>query len=640
MNTLIPTTGLFWVILVCYVFFVLGAGLFFARNNKSTEDFFFGGRRFSWWLIAMSMLATGVGSHSFAKYASKGFEYGFSSTMTYMNDWFFMPLLLFGWIPIIYYMQVNSIPEYFQRRFNSTVRNLSTFTMLLYLVGYIGIGLLALGSLLQPILGWEINTIIIVVAVISGIYVSLGGQTAIIFTDFLQGVILLFAGLLIFGLGIAYVGGFDSFWGNLSIANKLPLADFNSPPDFNFAGIFWQDGVVGSVGFAFMNQAGIMRFLAARSVVHARRATMMNVLVFLPIGTVAVSNSGWIGRAIVNFDSGLTGMYHSAGSSIFTRWGTHFSSTIPETTDPNGIFTVVAGIVSGSEAIFAFLVAAVVAALMSSLDSQINASAAVAVNDIYTPLSKNPSEKTRLRVSMFTSLLVTFIGIQAAFLFSKYGTIYEAHGAFHSVVTPPMVTVIFLGIFWKRFSSRAAVLTFVIGAIFIMLGIEYPKTFVQPFSHGIEFVEAKPWSYIRALYNVVACVSIGIIVTLCTKPPKNYDRIKGLTIWTIKDGPQYFKGSDVNKNAGITIQFAGSEVEVTQKDNNEVSLPKNYMDQIKGNKGDLIYISDHRWYLGGLKSTHARLGSVSNNNKVIISKDVSDHAQFNLEKDIIIELEV
>ena len=618
MNTLIPTTGLFWGILICYVFFVLGAGLFFARNNKSTEDFFFGGRRFSWWLIAMSMLATGVGSHSFAKYASKGFEYGFSSTMTYMNDWFFMPLLLFGWIPIIYYMKVNSIPEYFQRRFNSTVRNLSTFTMLLYLVGYIGIGLLALGSLLQPILGWEINTIIIVVAVISGIYVSLGGQTAIIFTDFLQGIILLFAGLLIFGLGIAYLGGFDLFWNNLSITNKLPLADFNSPPDFNFAGIFWQDGVVGSVGFAFMNQAVIMRFLAARSVVHARRATIMNVLVFLPIGTIAVSNSGWVARAIANTSPDV----------------------IAETTNPNGIFTVVAGIVSGSEAIFAFLVAAVVAALMSSLDSQINASAAVAVNDIYTPLSKNPSEKTRLRVSMFTSLLVTFIGIQAAFLFSKYGTIYEAHGAFHSVVTPPMVTVIFLGIFWRRFSSRAAVLTFILGGIFILLGIEYPKTFVQPFSHGIEFVEEKPWSYIRALYNVFACVSIGIIVTLFTKPPKNYDKIKGLTIWTIKDGPQYFKGSDVNKNAGITIQFSGAEVEVTQKDNNEVSLPKNYMDKIKGNKGDLIYISDHRWYLGGLKSTHARLGSVSDNNKVIVSKDVFDHAQFNLSEDLIIELEV
>ena len=618
MNTAIPTSDLFWGILAFYVFFVLGAGLFFARNNKSTEDFFFGGRRFSWWIIAMSMLATGVGSHSFAKYASKGYQYGFSSTMTYMNDWFFMPLLLFGWIPIIYYMKVNSIPEYFERRFNSTVRNLSTFTMLLYLVGYIGIGLLALASLLQPILGWEINTIIIVVAVISGFYVSLGGQTAIIFTDLIQGFVLLFAGLLLFGLGIIYLGGLDIFWNNLSITNKLPLADFNSPPDFNFVGIFWQDGVVGSVGFAFMNQAVIMRFLAARSVVHARRATMMNVLVFLPLGTLAVSNSGWIARAITNTSPDV----------------------IAETANPNGIFTIVAGIVASSEAVFAFLVAAVVAALMSSLDSQINASTAVAVNDVYTPLSKNPSEKTKLRISMFTSLFVTFIGIQAAFLFSKYGTIYEAHGAFHSIVTPPMVTVIFLGIFWQRFSSRAAILTFVLGAIFIYLGVLYPKLFVQPFSHGIEFIEAKPWSYIRALYNVVACVAIGVVVTLLTKPPSNYDKIKGLTLWTIKDGPKYFKGSEVNKNAGITIKFSGSEIEVSNKEDNTVSLPKKYMNEIKGEKGDLIYISDHRWYLGGMKSTHARLGNISENNKVVISQDVFDHAQFNLEKDIIIELEV
>ena len=618
MNTAIPTSDLFWGILAFYVFFVLGAGLFFARNNKSTEDFFFGGRRFSWWIIAMSMLATGVGSHSFAKYASKGYQYGFSSTMTYMNDWFFMPLLLFGWIPIIYYMKVNSIPEYFERRFNSTVRNLSTFTMLLYLIGYIGIGLLALASLLEPILGWEINTIIVVVAVISGLYVSLGGQTAIIFTDLIQGVVLLFAGLLLFGLGIIYLGGLDIFWNNLSITNKLPLADFNSPPDFNFVGIFWQDGVVGSVGFAFMNQAVIMRFLAARSVVHARRATMMNVLVFLPLGTLAVSNSGWIARAITNTSPDV----------------------IAETANPKGIFTIVAGIVAGSEAVFAFLVAAVVAALMSSLDSQINASTAVAVNDVYTPLSKNPSEKTKLRISMFTSLFVTFIGIQAAFLFSKYGTIYEAHGAFHSIVTPPMVTVIFLGIFWQRFSSRAAILTFILGAIFIYLGVLYPKLFVQPFSHGIEFIEAKPWSYIRALYNVVACVAIGVVVTLLTKPPSNYDKIKGLTLWTIKDGPKYFKGSEVNKNAGITIKFSGSEIEVSNKEDNTVSLPKKYMNEIKGEKRDLIYISDHRWYLGGMKSTHARLGNISENNKVVISQDVFDHAQFNLEKDIIIELEV
>jgi SSS family solute:Na+ symporter len=490
--------------------------------------------------------------------------------------------------------------------------------MILYLVGYIGIGLLALGSLLQPILGWDIETIIITIALISGIYVSLGGQTAIIFTDFLQGVVLLFAGLLIFGLGIAYLGGFDIFWNALSTTNKLPLADFNSPPDFNFVGVFWQDGVVGSVGFAFMNQAVIMRFLSSRSVAHARRATMMNVLVFLPIATIAVSNAGWVARAITNTSP----------------------EVIAETTNPNSIFTVVAGIVASSEAVFAFLVAAVVAALMSSLDSQINASAAVVVNDIYTPRAKNPSEKTRLRVSMLTSAGVTIIGIGAAFLFAQYGTIYEAHGAFHSVVTPPMVTMIFLGIFWQRFSAQAAVLSFVLGSVFIVLGIIYPFELITPFAHGTEFVPEKPYSYIRALYNLVACVSIGVIVTLFTKPPKNYDHIKGLTLWTIKDGAEYFKGAKVNPNAGITITVPGSEVIVSEDENNKICLPQKYMDQIKGNVGDLMYISDKRWYLGGLKSTHANLGSVSKFDSVIISKDVQRHAQFDLSRDLIIELEV
>ena len=93
--------------------------------------------------------------------------------------------------------------------------------MILYLIGYIWIGLLALGSLLQPILGWDIETIIITIALISGIYVSLGGQTAIIFTDFLQGVVRIFAGLLIVGHGIADRGGFDIFWNAVATTNKI-----------------------------------------------------------------------------------------------------------------------------------------------------------------------------------------------------------------------------------------------------------------------------------------------------------------------------------------------------------------------------------------------------------------------------------
>ena len=100
-----------WVVMLAYFLGIMLFGSYFAKYNRSTNDFFFGGRRFAWWLITVSIVATGVGSHSFVKYSAKGFEYGLSSTMTYMNDWFFMPFFLFGWLPIVVYTKIRSIPE-------------------------------------------------------------------------------------------------------------------------------------------------------------------------------------------------------------------------------------------------------------------------------------------------------------------------------------------------------------------------------------------------------------------------------------------------------------------------------------------------------------------------------------------------
>ena len=81
----------------------------------------------------------------------------------------------------------------------------------------------------------------------------------------------------------SYASGLKALWDNLTPAEKLPLANFNSPPDFNFVGIFWQDGIAGSIGFLFLNQGLIMRFMAARSVNEGRKAAAFNVLVILPI---------------------------------------------------------------------------------------------------------------------------------------------------------------------------------------------------------------------------------------------------------------------------------------------------------------------------------------------------------------------
>ncbi|MHC4767073.1 MAG: sodium:solute symporter family transporter, partial [Planctomycetota bacterium] len=97
-----------WLVLAAYLGGIVLVGTWVGRFTKTTSDFFFGGRRFSWWLIAMSCVATLVGSYSFVSYAQSGFHFGFASALPYTNEWFILPIFLLGWLPIIYYNRITS----------------------------------------------------------------------------------------------------------------------------------------------------------------------------------------------------------------------------------------------------------------------------------------------------------------------------------------------------------------------------------------------------------------------------------------------------------------------------------------------------------------------------------------------------
>ena len=613
-----PSAPLFLFIIFGYILVVLGFGAWFSRFNKTTSDFFFGGRRFSWWLITMSIVATGVGSHSFLKYSAKGFQHGFSSSMTYLNDWFFMPLFMFGWLPIIYFPKVKSIPEYFERRFDSRVRKLATVALLVYMLGYIAIGFLTMAKTLQPVfrdyMGWNIGLdgIIWSVAIVSGIYITFGGQTAVIFTDLLQGFILLLGGALLFFLGLNWLGGFDVFWNLLPQDFKLPLAHLNQPQDFHTVGIFWQDGVAGSIGFLFLNQGLLMRFMACRSVEEGRKAAAFNTLLLLPLSTIVVCNAGWVGRAI----SGVR------------------PDILPPDTVPDEIFTRVTAIVS-SPAVFSFLIAAVVAALMSTVDTLINAVAAIVINDIYRPLVKNREDRHYLKVAMIVSALATVVGVLATYPFRGFDTLYEAHAMFHGTVTPPLVAAVFLGAFWKRFTTQAAIATFVGGVLLILLGQYYPEILVRPFAHGVEMDADHPWKYMAALWNLVACFGIGIVVTIFTKPEPE-EKIKGLTLWSVEAARWFFKGGEPNDAKGRKLVFRWKIDSGLAEGTAQVDAEA--MVGLAGKEGDLVYLCDHRWWLGGLRSAHARLEGVHGlGDVVLMAPDVVAASHFLDGRNITIE---
>ena len=616
----------------------------------------------------MSIVATGIGSHSFIKYSAKGFEAGLSSTMTYLNDWFFMPFFLFGWLPIVIYTKIRSIPEYFEKRFSPVTRFLATILLLLYMIGYVGIGFLTMGKAILPLLpqsfsmfGIEIHItlmgLVSVIAIITGIYITFGGQTAVIFTDLLQGFILIFAGLLIFFLGISYLGGFDTFWSLLPTSWKLPLASFNDPPSFNFVGIFWQDGIAGSVGFLFMNMGLLMRFMSTKSVNEGRKAAAFNVLFMLPISAVVVGNAGWIGKAI----------------SVLTP------DVVSPSADPDAIFVVVANIIS-HPGVFGFIMAALTAALMSTVDTLLNAIAAIYINDVHRPAKKwlkkisqslQQEDKEELNAARIASVFFTLLGVLAVIPFSAFSTVYEAHGYFHSTLTPPLVVAIFLGVFWKKFTPASVISTFVGGVVFMVLGMYYPRPLIEFFAQGTKFEPQHPYIYIGALYNLFVCTVIGVLTAVTTKTQQNilqkikksknhkkmmfaitgisavlflliifntgsltvmfilsilmtilvilsagyyikYDETfntDGLTAWSIKRAKELFKGSKLNELEGEKVKV---NWKLKEGNDDTINFSKEDMQEMKAEPGDLVYIADARRYLGGLKSVHSSYGEPHN----------------------------
>jgi SSS family solute:Na+ symporter len=686
-----------WIVMVIYFIGIMLFGSYFGKYNRTTTDFFFGGRRFAWWLIAMSIVATGVGSHSFIKYSAKGFEAGLSSTMTYMNDWFFLPFFIFGWLPIIVYTKIRSIPEYFEKRFSPATRFLATILLLLYMIGYVGIGLLTMGKAILPLLppSFEIFGIniqvtlmglVVVIALIVGIYITYGGQTAVIFTDLAQGFILIFAGMLVFTLGISYLGGFDIFWSVLPTEWKLPLAHFNEPPGFNFVGIFWQDGVAGSIGFLFMNMGLIMRFMACKSVNEGRKAATFNILFMLPISAIVVGNAGWIGKAIslINPD------------------------VISPNTDPDAIFVVVANVIA-LPGVFGFIMAALTAALMSTVDTLLNAIAAIYINDVHRPAKKWLSKKVQtwkeedrqeLVSARVATAIFTVMGVLAVIPFSQFPTVYEAHGYFHSTLTPPLVVGIFLGIFWKKFTNTAVISTFVGGVALMVLGMHYPVPLIQIFAHGTEYVPEHPYIYIGALYNLFVCLGVAVITTITQKQQQQLiEKIKrlpnhgllmigmitatiilflmiilnlaslpvllgavvvlvilviivsdyyieyneeektdGLTVWSLSKTKEYFKGSKINDAEGEKVK-----VQWKQKpgDDDTVNFSTTEMVKMKANPGDLVYLTDARKWFGGLKSIHSVFGEPHNENGIVyVTKDHFEQGQFVKNKVLIAEKEM
>jgi SSS family solute:Na+ symporter len=617
-------TPLDYGIMVGYFLAMLGIGTFFGQGQSSTKDFFFGGQRFSWWLIAFSLVATTIGSYSFVKYSKIAFGFGLASSQTYLNDWFWLPLLLFGWLPILYFGRLTSIPEYFEHRFGPASRRVVTALLLLYLVGYVGINLFTMGKALNQllgvesflVLGVEVSSVFVfacLVAGISAVYVTFGGQTSVIMTDLFQGVMLLATGLVILVLGADRIGGFGLLWEHLPRTHRMAFPPFNADPSYPAVGIFWQDAMANSAMFYFLNQGILMRFMAARSVQEGRRAAVAVLAILMPIAAIVVASGGWVGRSFVH--AGL----------------------LPADIEGDDVFFVVAEMLA-MPGVFGLIMAALTAALMSTVDSLITAVAAIVVNDVYKPLRPESTDAEQLHAARVASVAVTLIGVALVPVFSQFDSIYSAHGAFTAAITPPMVVALLLGVFWRRYTPAAALATMVGASIVVLHSILFPEV-IAWVAHGVPMkgemlsmserlalygtalsegdvgvlvTGAKQYKFMRALYGIAWAVGIGVVVTFATRP-RPLDEVRGYVWGTIPDALARYKGRPGTETYSAVIR---AETRPTERvwnealDLPEVQLSSALAVELQAQVGDRIYVSDRRVWLGGLRSRHGIVSEV------------------------------
>lgn len=656
------------IVAITYFCFILGFGAYFARFSKNINDFFFSGQRFAWWLVAGSMIATGIGSHSYLKYAQQGYETGMSSTMTYLNNWFLVAYFVFGWLPIIYFSRIRSIPQYFERRFNRVARYLAVLILLSYMFFYIGLSFYTVGVAIEGLFGIPHLYSVPVLALVLGTYVTFGGQTAVIFTDLLQGVMLYTAGAICIVAGFGALGGFGEFWGWLPESHRLPFVRLLEEPGYNAAGLFWGEALAGSIMFTFLNQGWIMRFLACRSVHEGRKAAFFNFFVTLPVSAVVVGAIGWIGKSIIEKQAGIGGALEGI-DPIYIQNTAH-------------TFVIVAWeVLRQNPWVFGFVIAALSAALMSTIDTLINACAAVGIYDVYRPMRErvHPDTPDRhyLHAARWASVCATVIGVLLVIWFVKQqATIMAMHYRGIMLIVPPLVTTLFMGCFWRRFNAPGAIFSMAVGVFFTYLTAVNPAVLrpliwlvigVEPSGYpaGAGWEDAagqiNPLSnlYMNALYGMLITGLAGVIAThfsysryyrptilklargvkaipfAFTDPMAQFmvealDKkrdITGLTVDTVTEAMAHFKGGEPNHAVGKKARRIPVELDdaIPFK---QVSLSPAIMETMKAGDGDMIYVEDARWWLGGLRSvhTHAAKPHERGRDVVLMSKETFDDA--------------
>lgn len=488
------------VVIGGYFLILIGIGLWAARREKLvSSDYFLAGRDVGWLAVGASLFASNIGSEHLVGLAGTGAASGLAVGHF---EWIacFM-LLLLGWLFVPFYLRsgVYTMPEFLERRFNPAARWYFTWVSVIgYVLTKISVTLFAGGVVMKAVTGLDIWTSAAVLIVITGLYTIFGGLRAVIYTEVMQAIVLIFGSAALMFIGINAIGG----WSELHA--RLP-ADFFSMwkpmnhPDFPWTGVVFGAPILG-VWYWCTDQHIVQRVLAAKSETDARRGTIFaGYLKILPVFIFVLP--GMIAAALYSDVRG--GAADSAYPALVTRLL------------PAGFKGLV--------------LAGMLAALMSSLASAFNSCSTLLTWDVYRKINPNASEKRLVEVGRASTVVLVGLGL-AWIPFMKYVSpqLYIYLQSVQAYIAPPIAACFLLGVLMPRLNGIGAMSALIVGFILgaLRLGLELGRAHltqggVWAWIAGINFLH-----FAALLFVLSTVILVGVSYATAAPDPA---QIVGLT---------------------------------------------------------------------------------------------------------------
>ncbi len=494
-----------WAVVGVYALLMVAMAVYFIRKKKDENDYFRGGNRIPWYVAGMSIFATMLSSITFIAIP----------TQAYLQDWryFVMAFFIIGMAPVaIYYylpffcrLGITSAYEYLEKRFNLGVRLFGSAAFVVFMVCRVAVVTLLPAIALNAVTGISIDACILICGVLTMIYCSLGGLEAVIWSDFVQGIVLMGGAVSVLVLLILKTGPdgahFSTFWNVATSCEKTRMWDFRllfSQP------VFWVvavQGLISNLSSYTSDQCVIQRYIATPDENATKRSLWFNgcMSVFAQI------------------------VFYGIGTALFAFYRTNPAAM--DVTMPKG--DSVLPIFMATEMppwLAGLVIAAVFAATISTLSANLSSASTAVVTDFIKRFKPNIPGKAQIRCGQVCTYVVGVVGIFAALTLARMesSALFDNFNKYIAMLTAGLTGLFFMGVFIPRIKGVAAVLG---------LAANYFVCFSCEILHcdvfGLKF-----HPFLLGGIGLVVCVAVAYIASFLLRE-KGRD-LAGLTLKTLK----------------------------------------------------------------------------------------------------------